>query len=194
MGASSIAQVEIGDRDRAISVIVSAFTEDPVERWLFPDPVQYRTHFAAFVAAFAGDAIHQQTAWTVGDFNAAALWLAPGAAVDEQAIVAALADGVAPEQHEETFSVLEQMDRAHPAFEHWYLPWLGVVLDAQGSGLGGRLLEHGLAIVDRDHLPVYLETPNPRTVSFYERHGFVVSAESQAGRCPPVISMLRDAS
>ncbi len=193
MGVSSIAHVHLRDRARAISIIVSAFAEDPVERWLFPDLVQYQTHFAAFVAAFAGDAMNQQTVWMVGDFRAAALWLAPGAGVDKQAIVAVLAEGVAPERHEETFSVLEQMDRAHPAFEHWYLPWLGVVPDAQGSGLGGLLLEHGLAIVDRDHLPVYLETPNPRTVPFYERHGFVVSAESQAGRCPPVISMLRDA-
>lgn len=44
---------------------------------------------------------------------------------------------VAFEQHEDTFSVQEQMDRAHPTFEHRYLPWLGVVPDGQGSGLAG---------------------------------------------------------
>ena len=91
------------------------------------------------------------------------------------------------------FSVLEQMDRAHPTFEHWYLPWLGVLPDEQGSGFGGRLLEHGLEIVDQHHLPAYLETPNPRTTAFYERHGFAVTAESRSGSCPPVTSMLRDA-
>jgi GNAT superfamily N-acetyltransferase len=187
-----ITQVQKGDRSRAISSIVSAFANDPVERWLYPDPMQYQERFAQFVAAFAGEAFDQQTVWTLGDFQAVALWLAPGAGVDGTALVTVLAETVAPEQHQDTFSVLEQMDQAHPTFEHWYLPWLGVVPDAQGSGLGGQLLGHGLAIVDQSHLPAYLETPNPRTIPFYERHGFVVTAESQAGTCPPVTSMVRD--
>ena len=84
------------------------------------------------------------------------------------------------------------IERIRP-FEHWYLPWLGVLPDGQGSGLGGRLLEHGLGIVDQQHLPAYLETPNPRTIRFYERYGFEVTAESRSGSCPPVSSMLRDA-
>ena len=100
---------------------------------------------------------------------------------------------MASEQHEDMFSVLEQMDPAHPTFEHWYLPWLGVVAGAQGEGLGGQLLEHGLARVDQSHLPAFLETPNPRTIAFYERQGFVVTAESQSGDCPVVTSMLREA-
>jgi ribosomal protein S18 acetylase RimI-like enzyme len=172
---------------------VSAFASDPVERWLFPDLEQYQTRFGEFVAAFAGEAFDQLTVWTLGDFHAVAVWLAPGAAVDETTIAAVLTDAVADEQHEDMFSVLEQMDRAHPTFEHWYLPWLGVLPDAQGAGRGGQLLEHGLTIVDNDHLPAYLETPNPRTIAFYERHGFAVTAESRSGSCPLVISMLRDA-
>ena len=55
------------------------------------------------------------------------------------------------------------------------------------------MLEHGLGIVDQHHLPAYLETPNPRTIAFYERHGFVVTGEAQAGTCPPIVSMLRAA-
>lgn len=193
MPAPSIVQVQNDSRARAIATIVSAFASDPVERWLFPDLEQYQTRFGEFVAAFAGEAFDQLTVWTLGDFHAAAVWLAPGAAVDETTIAAVLTDAVADEQHEDMFSVLEQMDRAHPTFEHWYLPWLGVLPDAQGAGRGGQLLEHGLTIVDNDHLPAYLETPNPRTIAFYERHGFAVTAESRSGSCPLVISMLRDA-
>ena len=193
MPAPSIVQVQNDSRARAIATIVSAFASDPVERWLFPDLEQYQTRFGEFVAAFAGEAFDQLTVWTIGDFHAVAVWLAPGAAVDETTIAAVLTDAVADEQHEDMFSVLEQMDRAHPTFEHWYLPWLGVLPDAQGAGRGGQLLEHGLTIVDNDHLPAYLETPNPRTIAFYERHGFAVTAESRSGSCPLVISMLRDA-
>ena len=191
--STPIIQVPERDRAKAIETIVAAFVSDPVERWLFPELARYQAWFGKFVAAFAGEAFDQQSVWTLLDFDAVALWLAPGAGVDEAAIADVLAEAVAAEQHEDLFSVLEQMDRAHPAFEHWYLPWLGVVPDAQGQGLGGRLLEHGLAIVDRTHLPAFLETPNPRTIAFYERHGFVVTAESQSGGCPPVISMIREA-
>ena len=193
MAAASIAPVQALDRARAILTIVSAFASDPVERWLFPDLAEYEARFGEFVAAFAGDAFDQSTVWALGDLRAVALWLAPGGGVDETAIAAVLTDAVDPERHEDMFSVLEQMDEAHPTFEHWYLPWLGVLPDGQGSGLGGRLLEHGLGIVDQQHLPAYLETPNPRTIRFYERYGFEVTAESRSGSCPPVSSMLRDA-
>src|SRR5664280_534725 len=37
-------------------------------------------------------------------------------------------------------------------------------------------------------------TPNPRTISFYERHGFEVAGLAQAGDCPPITFMLRKAS
>jgi len=50
-----------------------------------------------------------------------------------------------------------------------------------------------LQIVDATHLPAYLETPNPRTFSFYQRHGFEVTGQAQAGTCPPMTFMLRAA-
>jgi hypothetical protein len=39
----------------------------------------------------------------------------------------------------------------------------------RGTGLGRELLRQCLAIVDSDPLPAFLETPNPRTISFYQR-------------------------
>ena len=48
-----------------------------------------------------------------------------------------------------------------------------------------------LDIVDREHLPAYLDSTNPRNVSFYERHGFEVTGQWQTGESPPIISMLR---
>jgi GNAT superfamily N-acetyltransferase len=150
------------------------------------------TRFPQFVTAFAGDAFEHGTVWRLGDFQAVAIWLAPDAQQNEGRIISVLGEAVANERHEDMFSVVEQMAQAHPSFRHWYLPWLGVEPDCQGSGLGGRLLSACLTRVDADHLPAYLETPNPRTVPFYERHGFDVTAVSQAGGCPPVTSMLRE--
>jgi ribosomal protein S18 acetylase RimI-like enzyme len=180
-------------QEHAVATVVSAFIADPVERWLWPEAWRYLTHFPAFVAAFGSAAFAADTVGALEDFAAVALWIPPGAAPDGDRIVAALRDTVPAEQHADVFAVLEQMDSAHPRNRHWYLPWLAVDPCRQHVGLGSRLLLRGLARVDADHLPAYLETPNPRTVPLYERHGFDVVGVSQAGACPPITSMLRAA-
>lgn len=182
-----------GDEANVIATLVSAFIADPVERWLFAEPLRYLTQFARFVAAFGSGGFDSETVFSLGDFAAVAIWIPPGAHPDADAILAVLSESVPTERQADTFSVLEQMDAAHPQELHWYLPWLGVDSARQGAGLGGELLRQCLVGVDADHLPAFLETPNPRTVGFYERHGFVVTSVSQAGACPPVTSMRRPA-
>jgi GNAT superfamily N-acetyltransferase len=193
MSPLPLAPVQESDRERALDTLVLAFAADPVERWLYPEPRQYLTCFPAFLAAFGGRAFAEGTVWSLPDFSAVAVWLPPSAGPDGDAVVAALLDTVAREQHEDTLSVLRQMDDAHPRFPHWYLPWLGVDPALQGRGLGGGLIERCLRVVDEDHLPAYLETPSPRTIPFYMRYGFEVTGEAQAGACPPVALMLRPA-
>jgi len=180
-------------RQQALDVLVSAFTADPVIRWLYPEDQSYPTLFPGFLEAFGGRAFGQGTAWKVGDHAAVALWLGPGIEADGDAIVEYLLSTVAPAQHADLESVLGQMDDAHPRYPIWYLPWFGVDAALQGKGVGSELMARCLTVVDGDHLPAYLETPNPRNVSFYERHGFEVVGESQAGACPPLMSMLRAA-
>jgi GNAT superfamily N-acetyltransferase len=189
----TITSVDKSEEGGVIATLVSAFIADPVERWLFAEPLQYLTHFARFVAAFGKSGFASETVFKLRDFAAVAIWIPPGAEPDGDAIVAALSESIPSEKHADTFSVLEQMDAAHPEEPHWYLPWLGVDAVLQGTGLGEALLRHGLVRVDADRVPAFLETPNPRTVPFYERHGFVVSNVSQAGACPPVTSMRRPA-
>src|SRR5215213_2683133 len=193
MSAPGVALVQESDRARAISTLVSAFTDDPVERWLYPESERYLAHFPDFVAAFGGEAFAQRTVWGLSDFSAVAVWFRPGAEPDADKILGVLRETVSSEKHDDTFAVLEQMDARHPSYPHWYLPWLGVERGGQGRGAGGRLLRHCLNIVDETCLPAYLETPNPRTTPFYERHGFEVTAEAQAGACPAMTLMLRPA-
>jgi len=190
----TITSVDTSEKASVIATLVSAFIADPVERWLFAEPLQYLTHFPTFVAAFGMAGFASETVFKLGDFAAVAVWIPPGVEADGDAIVAALSGSVPSDKHADMFSVLEQMDAAHPQELHWYLPWLGVDAALQGAGLGAALLSHGLARVDADRLPAFLETPNPRTVPFYERHGFVVSSVSKAGACPPVTSMRRPAT
>jgi|SRR5215212_1219142 len=182
-----------GDDQRAVDVLVSAFTADPVIRWMYPDSNGYLTHFPAFLRAFGGKAFVAGTVWRLGEFRAVALWFPPQEEPDGDAVVAEIANSVAANQQSDLLAVIEQMGSAHPTYPHWYLPWFGVEGGQQGQGLGGELMRNCLGFVDRDHLPAYLESPNPRNITFYERHGFEVVGISQAGACPPVHSMLRSA-
>jgi hypothetical protein len=54
--------------------------------------------------------------------------------MDGDAIVDVLTETVAPARHEDTFSMLSQMDDAHPRFPHWYLASFGVDGAVQGMG------------------------------------------------------------
>jgi ribosomal protein S18 acetylase RimI-like enzyme len=191
VSASSFSRVRRDEQARAFATLVSAFTDDPVERWLYPETQQYLTHFPEFLGAFGGKAFDEQTVWRLGEFAAVALWLPPGTKADGGAISTVLAESVSADKHADMFSVLEQMDVAHPNHPHWYLPWFGVDAALQGKGLGGQLMKECLTVVDASHWPAYLETPNPRTISFYERHGFEVTGEAQAGACPRIVFMLR---
>jgi ribosomal protein S18 acetylase RimI-like enzyme len=179
------------DQNAAIATVVSAFAEDPVERWLYPEDRDYERHFPDFVAALGGRAFERMTAWGLENQAAVALWLPPGVGPDEEAVVAVLSESVAESKHDELFSVLGQIGEAHPPYPHWYLPWLAVEPGNQSAGLGGLLIEHCLAIVDESGLHAFLETPNPRNIGFYERHGFEVTAVTRSASCPPLTSMLR---
>ena len=79
------------------------------------------------------------------------------------------------------------MEKHHPAERpHLYLWLLGVRPEAQGAGVGSRLLRAGLDRADAQGLPVFLETATTRNVALYRRHGFEVLAEYRARADAPL--------
>ncbi len=142
MSALSVSALGEAERERAYATLVLAFAADPMERWLYPQPWQYLSHFPKFLAAFGGRAFAARTAWSLGQSAAVALWLPPGTEADGDAITTSLAQTVATDKHHDMFAVLGQMDAAHPRYPHWYLPWFAVDIALQGTGLGTQLMEH----------------------------------------------------
>lgn len=180
------------ERAKSFATLLSAFRTDPVERWLYPDDDEYAEHFPRFLAAFGGGAFTHDTVWQVDDFAGVALWFPPETEPDGDEVVRVLMTTVDGSRHGDTVLALEQMEEAHPQFPHWYLPWLGVDADAQGTGLGGMLLDVCLRAVDDTAMPAYLETPNPRTIPFYERHGFRITGSTRTDHCPVITFMTRE--
>jgi len=191
MSDHPLSPISPADAERAYATIVSAFIADPVERWLLPDDGEYVASFSTFVAAVADSSMETSTAWELDDFAAVAMWLPPGSEPDAERIGASLISTVPEEKHAEMFGLLEQMEAAHPRYSHWYLPWLAVHADKQNRGLGSTLLAASLEYIDIGGLPAYLESPNPRNIPFYERHGFVVAGRTESATCPPITFLRR---
>jgi ribosomal protein S18 acetylase RimI-like enzyme len=191
MTVPAIKTAAASDAERAVAVLVLAFSADPATRWAFPEPSQYLTCFPEFVRAFGGRAFEHGTAYCAEDYAGAALWLPPGVRPDEDALGALFQRSVAEQNRREIFAVLEQMASYHPTEPHWYLPLIGVDPTRQGKGYGSALLKHALARCDRDGRLAYLESSNPANIPLYERHGFEVVGTIQAGASPPFWPMVR---
>jgi ribosomal protein S18 acetylase RimI-like enzyme len=181
----------VADQDRVIAAIVLGFSADPVARWSYPEPNDYLNHFPRIVKAFGGNAFEYGSAYHVDGFLGAALWLPPNVEPREEEMTGLLQDTIGEDRQEEVFSLLEQMGNYHPSEPHWYLPLIGVDPIQQGKGYGEALMAHALTRCDRDKVPAYLESTNPRNIPLYRRHGFEVLGTIQAGSCPPVSPMLR---
>jgi len=60
---------------------------------------------------------------------------------------------------------------------YWYLDVIGVDPHYQGKGFASMLLEPMLRRIDKENLPIWLETILKRNVSFYEHFGFYILEE-----------------
>jgi ribosomal protein S18 acetylase RimI-like enzyme len=180
------------DSDLVLATLALAFSADPAVRWMYPDPFQFTRSFPGFARAFGGGAFTHGTACYVEGGCGASLWLPPGVQPHEADLVACLKESVTESRLPDVFGMFEQMDSFHPTEPHWYLPLIGVDPTAQGRGLGSLLLQHALAVSDRNQVPAYLEASNSRNVPLYERHGFRRLGEIQAGSSPTIYPMRRD--
>lgn len=179
------------DQQAVIGVITLAFANDPMARWAFPDPAIYLAAMPQLAAAFGGNGFPHGAAHLIEGGMGAAMWLPPGVTPDNDRL-AALTDAHVPKERvPDMLQVFEQMDRYHPSGPCWYLPLIGVDPTHQGRGGGSALLRYALARCDREGLPAYLESSNPRNVTLYQRHGFEIIGNIQAGSSPRMTPMLR---
>jgi ribosomal protein S18 acetylase RimI-like enzyme len=72
-------------------------------------------------------------------------------------------------------AAFESNAEAHfPSEPVWYLQALGIAPEAQGQGIGSKLIQPMLDLTDARQETCYLETGTDRNVRFYERFGFEV--------------------
>ena len=177
----------------AVATVTIGFSTDPIARWFYPKASDYFRWFPQFARAFAGGAIANDSAFCTENYSGAALWLPPGVKPDEEALTKIVRDSLPEERHMDAFDLFDQMSVNHPEEPHWYLPMIAVDTMRQNLGIGSRLMELALKRIDKDGLPAYLESSNPRNISLYRRFGFDVVGEIRVADSPVMTPMLRKA-
>ena len=192
--APEVKSADVNIRPHAISTIVLGFAADPMARWVWPDSSEYLRIMPRFVNAFGGRAFEHGTAYVTSGARAAALWLPPGIEPDEAEMGAIMEESLRPEIAEDIGAVMKGMAEHHPSEPHWYLPLVAADPNWIGQGLGTLLMKHALRRCDEEGSAAYLESSNPRNISFYQRLGFKITGRIQSGSSPVLTPMLRPAS
>lgn len=173
--------------DSAREVFASSHADYPAWRHVFPAPQQRERALRVFFAATVRDAL------PFGAVDAAvvndqvwgiAVWLPPGRfpwSATRKLRAAPAMLGVlraAPPRFWIFARLGANVERLHPKYPHWNLETLGIRHDAQGRGIGTRLMAPGLARADQAGLPCYLTTAKRENLAFYERFGFEVADDA----------------
>jgi ribosomal protein S18 acetylase RimI-like enzyme len=194
---SSVRKATLADAPRLAQALASAFQDDPVIAWIFPDQQRRRAVLPAFMEfrlrklAFPYDEV-----WMTAGGAAAAGWLPPpGRWQLSRRQRLGLLPSLVRFLGRRTASVLgglDRMEERHPDDRsHRYLFILGTEQAAQGRGLGSALLSHMLARVDAEQMPAYLESSSERNLALYGRHGFEVTSEVAIPGGPRIWPMWR---
>lgn len=186
------------DGDAINAVLASAFADDPVFSWAFPDAAR-RTAilpglFAPFTEAYQPLGATQVVARS-GRVVGAALWAPPGtqAVGDEDAdtFAARIEQACGPDAGR-FLEVMSLLEERHPAADCYYLNLLGVDQSHHGRGLGSALLVATLRQCDAQAAPAYLEATSPLNRRLYARHGFEVVGEIALPDGPSLWLMWRE--
>lgn len=180
------------EEDGVLAALTLAFSADPGVRWYFTAPPQYYSYFPEFSRAYGGKAFDHESAYYVGEYVGAALWLPPGVQPDTDEIVGVMRAALSEEKLALVGDFIERVEKSHPNDPFWELTVLGVEPAQQRNGYGQLLMEPVLEKCDREKIPAFLISSNVQNLSFYLRHGFEIADTIQLPTMPPFFPMRRE--
>lgn len=187
----------MADIDLLATALASAFDDDPVFQWLFPQRNRAKTYRQFFVHDLKKTHIPHDETWTTTDgIRGGALWAPPGQwrqSVWQMTASLPSYAGILGARLPKALRALTAVENAHPPGEHYYLAVLGTDQRFQGQGVGGACLEPVLSRCDEQGIGAYLESSKEKNIPFYNRHGFEVTRELPLpGNGPSVWMMWRE--
>jgi ribosomal protein S18 acetylase RimI-like enzyme len=168
---SDVRAADPSEVDTVTGILVAAFQDDPVSRWVFPGDERRRTGaHPAFFHAIAGAGFAAGHVEVTADHAAAIVWLPGGGDGGDSGD--SPVPGLEAAELDRLGVLLGMMADREPPERHRHAQFLGVVPGRQRQGVGGRLLRHGLDRFDAEGVPAYLEASSPDSARLYRRLGF----------------------
>ena len=186
-----VERVDPSRLDEVVAVHCAAFRDYPTMRYLLePAGGEYDERLAALIGLFI-ETVSLKGGMALGSREAGLLVAAadtvrsdavepPELATRREAAWGRLG-AVARSRYEAYKAALRDFEPGGPFF---YLSMLGVRPEFSGRGLAGALLERVQAVsrADPHSTGVFLETEDPRNVSFYEHSGYRLTGHARIGR------------
>ena len=200
MAMALVREATRDDVAEVAGILAAGFWDDPVMSWVFDEPGRLTKLDTLFAFSMTSRFLPAGRTYLVED--SAAGWIPPqstpeagvGGGGDESEFVTRLfAVGTTADELGRLGAMAAAMDANHPTEPHWYLAMIGTRPERRAQGLGTVLMQHALETVDAEHMPAYLESSNPRNITLYERHGFVVTGTIDIAGGPPLTPMWREA-
>jgi GNAT superfamily N-acetyltransferase len=200
----SIRRAEPSDAGHIATLLTAAFLDDPGAIIFEPDRERRAAILPAFFGAWVRAAIADGGDLVVpdGEVTGVATWFGPQRHGPSEAAMEAAGWDEAMAAFGEpaaarVLAMTGELERQHEllaAWPHLRLDFFGVLPEAQGTGVGSRLIEHGHRAADAAGLPCYLETFTERNVAYYGRRGWDVIATYTVGDDVPVYALVRQPS
>jgi GNAT superfamily N-acetyltransferase len=171
----------------------AAFADDPA--WRFLTSGEYERLAPEFVGALFDLRVGAGTIWLSDDLATVAMWESPGDG-DElsqrgKEIWARYAEAAGARAHERLVAYKYGLAAAAPPEPYWYLGVLATDPARQREGLASAVLAPVLEQADRGGVACCLETSTEANRRFYERRGFIESADVELAEFPPTWWMRR---
>jgi len=190
----------------ASTILKQAFECDSVVRHFWPDDTEYEkrmgTYFAHVLWVF-GTSYEMTDVVTDNEGNVTACATWEPAHKSMMCVVRLLfvlvwcvmIMGVGRTWDSVKMMMMLEKKQMHHAPTALHLAVIGTGLAFQGKGMGSKCIKVGLDRADKQGVPCYLESSNPKNVPFYERMGFrtVETLNIADGKGPLMTLMLREA-
>jgi GNAT superfamily N-acetyltransferase len=163
------------DLDALVRTATSAFLDDPVWSWVFPDPGSRPRFLESLWRLYVGSSLRQGGLWMTPGAEAVTVWIPPGGAElapEEAERMDALLTEARGAEVGLVRQLLDSFDSHHPHEPHYYLSLFATDPAHRGKGMGMSLLTRDLARIDAEGAPAYLESSNARNDRRYQSVGF----------------------
>tara|TARA_B100001778_G_scaffold114784_1_gene94128 strand:+ start:3996 stop:4601 length:606 start_codon:yes stop_codon:yes gene_type:complete len=167
-------------------ILTKAFLFDPFFSWLFPGKSHERNLHQWWYFLTRHASKNPEWALSVDEGNStSSIWTKPILDLhesenidgEEQDPFVNLMHELVDDRISQVLEAFAEVNANHPSQPHWYLQAVGTVPEMQGKGRAANLLQPILEICDKEETGAYLESTNPRNLSFYYRLGFEIQKE-----------------